>query len=49
MASFYQGKGVKRKKSELKGKNPSEPMKIVMLNEIRPFILTQTENPNSKD
>ena len=36
-------------KSELKGKNPSESMKILMLNEIRPFILTQAENPNSKD
>ena len=31
-------------KSELKSKNLSESMKILMLHEIRPFVLTPAEN-----
>ena len=46
---FTKGNGWKHQKSELKGKNPSGSMKILMLSGIRPFILTQAENPNSKD
>ena len=49
MASLYQGKWVKTSKSELIGKNPSELTKILMRNEICPFILTQAEYSNSKD
>ena len=45
----HKGNGWQRPKSELKGKNPIESMKILMLNEICSFILTQAENPNSKD
>ena len=53
MASFYRWEVSDTyniyPKSKLQGKNPSESNKIRMLHEIRPFILTQAENPNSKD